>query len=371
MIIKKFISIIAAISALTILISCSDEKSSNSPSAENIIFNQKIIDNDDFFTGSHWNDPHVLYIGGEFVMYASSDISWNGYVEIYRLVSSDGKTWTITNSGNPVLERSVSGWDSHGIETPAVVFFNGEYHMFYTGYDVPYDYTAPDGNGPGDGDTIYDDDIASKHFRIGHATSPDGITWTKDPGNPIVSPTDPYSSPVVDFKQSAVGEPAPVVFDNKIYLYFTSIGPQLEVMSTWQTIGLVTSPDGASWSTPVRTLTPDLTQYPRTTGDEYIGFSTPNAIVVDNKIHIYCDVVLNSPWTQVMIHHAYSADGLTGWVHDNEPLLERNDYFWTAGEIRSPSALIYNNDLYLYFAGHYFDGGNPVLSIGLIIYDNY
>ncbi|PKL16571.1 MAG: hypothetical protein CVV49_15550 [Spirochaetae bacterium HGW-Spirochaetae-5] len=369
MVIKKIIRLIAVISALTIIISCSDEEISNSDSAENILFNQKIIDNDDFFTGSHWNDPHVLYIGGEFVMYASSDIDWDGVVKIYRLISTDGKTWAITNSGNPVLEHSASGWDSHGIETPAVVFFNGEYHMFYTGYDVPYNYTAPDGNGAGDGDTIFDDDIASKHFRIGHATSPDGITWTKDPGNPIIAPTAEYAAPNLDFNQYAVGEPAPVVFNNKIYLYFTALGADSALGTTWQTIGLVTSSDGDSWSTSARTLTPVLTQYPRTTGNEYIGFSTPNAIVLDNKIHIYCDVVLNSPWTQVAIHHAYSSEGETGWIHDSAPLLEQSNYSWTASEIRSPSALEYNNNLYLYFAGHYLDGGNPILSIGLIIYD--
>jgi hypothetical protein len=74
----------------------------------------------------------------------------------------------------------------------------------------------------------------------------------------------------------------------------------------------------------------------------------------------------------VEIFRLVLSDGKT-WTITNSgnPLLERNDYFWTASEIRSPSALIYNNDLYLYFAGHYFDEGNPVLSIGLLVYDEY
>lgn len=84
---------------------------------------------------------------------------------------------------------------------------------------------------------------------------------------------------------------------------------------------------------------------------------------------MYCDVVKDSPWTQDKIHHASSTDGITNWIHDSQPLLERNDYTWTAGEIRSPSPLVYNNWLYLYFAGHYFDGANPILCIGLKTYE--
>ena len=143
--------------------------------------------------------------------------------------------------------------------------------------------------------------------------------------------------------------------------------------TTWQTIGLVksTNSDATSWTDPQRVLTPRLDLYPRNSGDEYIGYSTPNAIVLDGEMHLYFDVATNDPWKQVKIHHAYSSDGETGWIQDDTPLLEREDYFWTADEIRSPAALEYDNDLYLYFAGHYDEATDPVLCIGLIIYDEY
>jgi len=351
-----------------IAISCSNLNSeiNNNPAP----INQQIMVNDDFFTNSHWNDPHVIHDGSDFIMYASSDSyesAWDGYVRIFRFTSANGKDWIISNGGNPVLSLgSDQEWDSHSTETPAVVYFNGEYHMFYTGYDVAYDYTEY-----GD-DNIWgttDDDTASKHFRIGHATSPDGINWTKDPSNPLVSPTDPYGDINLDFNQSVVGEPAPVVFNNQIYLYFTALGAATEVGTTWQTIGLIKSnSEGTSWSTPQRVLTPDVALYPRNSGEEYIGYSTPNAILRDDKVNLYFDVVENSPWTQTKIHHAYSEDGETSWIQDSSPLLEREDFNWTREEIRSPSALMYEDKLYLYFAGHYFDGGNPYLSIGLMVY---
>lgn len=355
---------------IVLLVSCGHTNSSSGINQDNgvegILYSQKLIDNDDFFTGSHWNDPHVLYDDGEFVMFASSDLMWDGYVKIFRLVSQDGKEWRITNSGNPVFEPAESGWDSHSVETPAVVYYNNKYHMFYTGYDVAYDYS--DKGSDGIQGTI-DDDIAAKHFGIGHATSSDGIIWERESANTVVIPTAPYEDINLEFNQSVVGEPAPVVFNGKIYLYFTAVGAATEVGTTWQTIGL-TVYDGAGWDTPRRVLTPDLDLYPRTSGEEFVGYSTPNAVVQDGSLHLFYDVVLNNPWTQDKIHHAYSSDGESNWIQDIAPLLEREDFSWTTDEIRSPSALIYNDNLYLYFAGHYDEEIEPVLCIGLVIYEN-
>jgi hypothetical protein len=44
-----------------------------------------------------------------------------------------------------------------------VIVVDGTYHMFFTGSSVAF----------------------TVDHAIGHATSPDGISWTKDPGNPI------------------------------------------------------------------------------------------------------------------------------------------------------------------------------------------
>src|SRR6056297_2446440 len=189
---RKLILIILLFCFSVLIIACSGDSSESSET--NILYNQLLVDNDDFFAGSHWNDPHVLYRGGQFVMYASSDSyvpPGDGYVRIFRLVSDDGKSWTMTNGGDPVLALGGSGeWDKHCTETPAVVYFNGQYHMFYTGYDVAYDYT--DAGADSTWETA-DDDNASKHFKIGHATSPDGITWAKQ--GVVVSPSSPYTDP--------------------------------------------------------------------------------------------------------------------------------------------------------------------------------
>jgi len=311
-----------------------------------------LLQNDDLFTGSHWNDPSVLMVNGTFVMYASSDLAWDGYVKIYRLTSGDGVTWAL-DPVTPVLDNSPGGWDDHSVETPAVVYYQGSYHMFYTGYDVAPGYSSPGiDNTPG----TSDDDIAPKHFKIGHAVSADGITFTKQ--GVVTEPTAPYDDPNFDFNQYVVGEPGPVVHDGKIYLYFTAYGfNNTTVNNTWQVIGL-TIYNGASWDSPRAVLEPDLTLYPR---EQYVGYSTPSAMELNGTIQLYFDVALD-PFQQVKIHHAASLDGETDWMQDNTPLIEREDASWTADEVRSPWPLLYHNKVWLYYAGH---TTNPTVNLGI------
>ena len=42
-----------------------------------------LLTSGDLFTGSTWNDPHVLKVDNQYIMYASSDISFNHDIKIY------------------------------------------------------------------------------------------------------------------------------------------------------------------------------------------------------------------------------------------------------------------------------------------------
>lgn len=74
--------------------------------------------------------------------------------------SPDGITWTIRNGGNPVLTvGGASDADSHG--TPYL-------HVHHDGTQYVGTYQCENG--------------AAGGGRIGRATSPDGMAWTKEPG---------------------------------------------------------------------------------------------------------------------------------------------------------------------------------------------
>lgn len=254
-----------------------------------------------------YNDPHVLRVDGHYWMYASSTVAFDFPVRLYRLTSSDNTTYT-RNPAEPILDvGAAESWDAGGVETPAIVDFGGQYHLFWTGYPVEID---------AEGHSVFD-------YAIGHATSEDGVTWTRDTGNPIVTPSGTDADPGNDWYAFIVGEPGPVVFDGKIYLYFTAVGADVELGTSLQVIGVTTSSDGAAWSAPELALKPDQAQFPRDlmldddpeTKLGWVGYSTPNAIVLGGNVHLFYDVaqdLTGSDWKQVRLHHSYSPDGKTG-----------------------------------------------------------
>jgi predicted GH43/DUF377 family glycosyl hydrolase len=286
----------------------------------------------DGFSGADWNDPHVLKVGNQYWMYASSNLGFPpspaSPVQIYRFTSSDAVNWSLAPAA-PVLTVQTGQWDEGGNETPAVVFLGGKYHMFWTGYPDAW----PNLNG--------------LNFKIGHATSSDGLAWTKD-ASFLLGPSGVSGR----FDEFVVAEPGPVVFNNKLFLYFTAVGVDAGLGTSLQAIGVITSDDGIVWSAPALAFKPDQTVYPR--ASNWVGYSTPNAAVIAGKVHVFVDVANdhgNDTWTQEALHHAYSADGLTAWTQDAAPLRRLTDFAWTAREIRSPAAFLDSGTLRLYFAG--------------------
>jgi uncharacterized repeat protein (TIGR01451 family) len=81
--------------------------------------------------------------------------------------SADGNFWT-RYGDDPVLDLGASGeWDDNYVTTGSVIpDIDGEWHLWYSGGS------------------------SAAHEGIGHATSPDGINWTKDPANPVLSIND-------------------------------------------------------------------------------------------------------------------------------------------------------------------------------------
>lgn len=300
--------------------------------------------------GFTYNDPHVLKVADQFWMYASSTVGFDFPVRLYRLVSSDGVSW-VRDPAEPVLGPAPPGrWDSGGDETPAVVFFAGRYHLFYTTYAFEID----------------DPRHAVSDFRIGHATSCDGVAWQREP-DPVVAPSGEDSDPFNDWYAFIVGEPGPVVYQGELYLYFTAVGVSVAQGTSLQVIGVATTADGTNWAPPQIALAPDQAQYPRVIDpgppiDGWVGYSTPSAMVLNDEVHLFVDVARDpdeQSWRQIRLHHAVSADGFSYWRQDAEPIASAGDFPWAVDEIRSPNPIVDGTTLRLYFAGHELDGTAP------------
>ncbi len=275
-----------------------------------------------------WNDPSVLQENGVFVMYATTSVDKPFAPPIlpFRAVSSDGVKWRL-DPETPLLQATGTAFAS--IETPSVVRFGGRYHMFFTG-PLLRPNPAP--------------------MAIGHAVSDDGIAWRVNP-RPVIAATGRAS----DWNGYLVGEPGAVVVGDQIFVYFSAVGarpggqpPQL------QTIALARTTDGDRFSPPVKVLE-QSSLYPPEAG--FAGYSTPAAMVMNGKVHLFYDVALyrrgdNPEWQQVALHHAVSSDGQTGFVQDAAPIFTRDDFPWTSGEILAPAPLVVGSEVRLWFAGH-------------------
>lgn len=76
----------------------------------------------------------------------------------------------VTHAANPILSPGPTGsWDAGALGSMSVVQTGGVLHMYYEAWGVR-------------GDSAAD----YRSLQIGHATSKDGISWTKDPANPVL-----------------------------------------------------------------------------------------------------------------------------------------------------------------------------------------
>ncbi len=108
--------------------------------------------------------PWVVKDGAAFKMWFTGT-NTDGEDRIGYATSSNGESWTIQQT--PVFEPSSTpgSWDYGGVWHHCIVKDGAEYKMFYTAYET----------------------TAGSDDRIGLAYSPDGLTWTREAANPIVS----------------------------------------------------------------------------------------------------------------------------------------------------------------------------------------
>jgi predicted GH43/DUF377 family glycosyl hydrolase len=117
-----------------------------------------------------WDDYSVSFAtviqdgGGYKMWYTGTGPSAGGIGSVRKIGmanSLDGIIWT-KYAGNPVLDVGPTGdWDASQVSIPTVYKTGSGYHMWYSVG-------------------------ISGVSGIGHATSPDGTTWTKDPANPVI-----------------------------------------------------------------------------------------------------------------------------------------------------------------------------------------
>jgi predicted GH43/DUF377 family glycosyl hydrolase len=160
--------------------------------------------------------PSVILDGFIYKMWYSGTDA-NGFTRIGYATSTDSVTWS-KYAGNPVLDVTASAWDSNIVGAPSVIKDGGTYKMWYTGAN------------------------AGVIGRIGYATSPDGITWTKSLSNPVLNVGGAGS-----WDEIGVLTPSVVKEGSMYKMWYTGRQNDSSTLGLLS-IGYATSSDGINWT---------------------------------------------------------------------------------------------------------------------------
>lgn len=246
-----------------------------------------------------WDDyglsqPTILKDGPVYRMwfagYDSSDIARIGYA-----TSTDGISW-VKYSGNPVLKEGAAGsWDETQVYNPTVVKDGSTFKMWFTGYST-----------------------GAKYARIGYATSPDGITWTKHPTYVLDAGT--FGA----WDEGGVGE-CSVIKDGGTYkMWFAGSDSE-----QWWRTGYATSTDGIVWNK--YSDNPILSEGAPGSWDEWAA-AAPAVIKDGSTYHMLYGGINSSDAAR--IGYATSTDGKNWLKSPRNPLItEGLDSVWDNGNV--------------------------------------
>jgi hypothetical protein len=230
---------------------------------------------------------HMFYMGQE------EGSPFGLLFDIGHATSPDGSSWTL-DPANPVLVRDAGGWDSDSVAFPAVLHDGTEFRMWYIGSDGEVD-------------------------AVGYATSPDGTTWTKHAGNPVMS-----TGPAGSFDDASVW-PGTVLFDGDKYrMWYT--GEKDADDFIWA-IGYAESEDGLSW-----TRHPEPVVAPDAAWKDWLAYAP--TVVFDGSVYRMWHA--GHSGSSIGIGHATSTDGVVWADYWNNPVITR-------GVVLDVSSAIYDD----------------------------
>lgn len=285
--------------------------------------------------GAAWDNLWVLFHSIEKI-----DNTYYGYYQgstdtivwgIGRATSSDGIAWT-KDGGNPVVTVGAgSAWDNQAVLSPTVWKEGSTWYMVYAGRNSS---TAP--------------------WKIGLASSEDGIAWTKDGGNPVM-----------DVGGAGTWDNAGVVPGTRVflesgtyYLYYWGYTNGSDY-STWK-IGLATSTNRTSWtksgSNPVLVG--------GGTDAWNVGVIDPHVKKIGTTYHMWYQGNDTNVADVTAIGHATSTDKTT-WTKDtSNPVVPRTAAAWDSIWVESPVLVFDNTNWRVYYGGGNDSAGDPRMRVG-------
>jgi len=227
------------------------------------------------------------------------------------------QTEWVEHAGNPVIGPGEPGeWDADGRWVSGVVLDGSTHHLYFVGWGEGND--TPSG--------------------IGHATSSDGVTWTIDPNNPVLTP-----GAEGEWDEGSVADNAVMHDDAGFHMWYGGWIDQ------WQAkVGYATSIDGSSW-----TKHPDNPLFEQGGPGSFDenGIFPGSVVFEDGKYRMWYYGV-DRPDFFFKIGYAESSDGIY-WNKNPDPVLgtgpEGND--WDAWDVLDPSVIFDGSIYHMWYTG--------------------
>jgi len=218
--------------------------------------------------------------------------------------------------GNPIMLRgSRPSWESNSIYLPIVLIDDNQFIMFYSGYQLNDPIFIP---------------------AIGRATSPDGITWTKYEGNPILTSG---SSGEWDAEDIFMG---PTLVDSSGYKLWYEGND-----GTNSRIGLATSQNGIDWEKYEGNPVLDLGDSSKWDDSEVAR----GAVLYHESI--YKMWYVGGDGENLRLGYATSPDGINWTKYEENPVLDIGETgAWDDGVIWHSSVIFNGNTYEMWYEGN-------------------
>ena len=270
-----------------------------------------------------WDDydvyvPFLQKIDGTFHMWygGRKNPAAGGVWKIGLATSADGINWT-RSSSNPVLNSGPAGsWDESQVDQPSVLIDGSAYYMWYQGKN------------------------ALIKTRFGLATSADGINWTKSSSNPVLN-----LGPSGAWDDARIADPDVLKINGTYYMWYAGMDG-----STWR-IGLATSADGINWTK--SSSNPIMNPGPSGAWDD-VWVTSPVVMMMGSTYHMWYSGYDGSAWR---VGRATSPDGINWTRSASNPVLDLGPSgAWDDARIICPGILLEGSSIYMWYSGH--DGSN-------------
>jgi predicted GH43/DUF377 family glycosyl hydrolase len=234
----------------------------------------------------------ILYHNGQFHLFFNGFTGWPSKVAVGYAVSQDGQTWTLP-SDPPILDSATETFDGYTFFASSALVEEDKWTLFL--------YTLAEGRDGAPG-------------MILRATAPDPAgKWTLDP-EPVLTAGGGGTWDTV-----RVTDPSVVRTPDGYLMWYT--GADTDRLSATRMIGLATSPDGIHWT---KHPEPVLALGKKGAWDGYRVFQPHVVQTPDGYLMLYkANVQIGQAEA---FGFAYSHDGVNWERHEGNPVIEEKTY---------------------------------------------